>query len=124
MPDDEHQPHTVASVLTTMQARLETLPQRRQTQRAFLETYRRTTAAVGVALREGAFEDPGWVEAWDVAFAGLYLDALDADLAGRVGVPRPWRLAFDARATLPPLVTCFLASTRTSTTTCRRRCSP
>jgi hypothetical protein len=103
MPDDEHQLHTVASVLTTMQARLETLPQRRQTQRAFLETYRRTTAAVGVALREGAFEDPGWVEAWDVAFAGLYLGALDADLAGGVGVPRPWRLAFDARATLPPL---------------------
>jgi uncharacterized protein DUF5995 len=103
MPDDEHQPHPIASVLTTMQVRLETLPQRRQTQRAFLETYRRTTAAIGVALGEGAFEDPGWVEAWDVAFAGLYLGALDADQAGGVGVPRPWRLAFDAPATLPPL---------------------
>ena len=38
-------------------------------------------------------------------FADLYLDALDADLVGRPGrpVPRPWRLAFDAPADLPPL---------------------
>ena len=82
MPDDEHQPHTVASVLTTMQARLETLPQRRQTQRAFLETYRRTTAAVGDAIARARSRTPGWVEAWDVAFARLYLDALDAHVAG------------------------------------------
>jgi hypothetical protein len=103
LPDDEHQSQTITSVLETMQARLETVPPGRQAHRAFLETYWRTTAAVGVALREGAFEDPGWVEDWDVAFAGLYLDALDADRAGGVGVPRPWRLAFDAPATLPPL---------------------
>ena len=103
LPDDEHQSQTITSVLATMQARLESVPRGRQAHRAFLETYWRTTAAVGVALREGAFEDPGWVEDWDVAFAGLYLDALDADRAGGVGVPRPWRLAFDAPATLPPL---------------------
>ena len=50
------------------------------------------------------FEDPAWVEAWDVAFAQLYLDALDADLTGTGRVPRPWRLAFDAPATTSPLV--------------------
>ena len=52
--------------------------------------------------RGGTFEDPEWVEAWDVAFADLYLAALDADLPGRP-VPRPWRLAFDAPAACPPL---------------------
>src|SRR5207342_1096940 len=50
----------------------------------------------------GAFDDAAWVEAWDVAFAELYLDALDAHLAG--GTPsRPWRLTFDAPADLPAL---------------------
>jgi len=34
----------------------------------------------------------------------LYLEALDADLAGFGQVPRPWRLAFDAPATVSPLV--------------------
>ena len=36
-------------------------------------------------------------------FADLYLDALDADRRDRQRVPRPWRLAFDAPADLPPL---------------------
>ena len=40
---------------------------------------------------------------WDAAFAQLYLDALDARLAGHGRVPRPWRLAFDAPPSLPPL---------------------
>jgi len=48
------------------------------------------------------FEDPEWVEQWDVVFAQLYVDALDAHLSG--GMPsRPWRLAFDADPRLPPL---------------------
>jgi hypothetical protein len=42
------------------------------------------------------FEDPDWVQRWDVAFAQLYLDAGDA-------ASRPWRLAFSAPAELPPL---------------------
>ena len=43
------------------------------------------------------------MEAWDVAFAGLYLAALDAVLSGGTAVPRPWRLACDAPASLPAL---------------------
>ena len=70
--------------------------------RIFLNTYRRTTLAVGEAVEEARFEDPEWVRAWDVAFAELYLDALDANLSGE-RVPRPWRLAFDAPADLPAL---------------------
>ena len=96
----------MADVVAGMQARLDALPPALDSRRAFLETYRRTTLAVAAAVDGAAFEDPRWVEAWDVAFAELYLRALDADLAGAGGVPpvpRPWRLAFDAPASLPPL---------------------
>ncbi|HEY7047519.1 MAG TPA: DUF5995 family protein [Jatrophihabitantaceae bacterium] len=66
--------------------------------RFFLDTYQRTTRAVGAAVDAGRFEDPDWVQRWDVAFAELYLAALDAPVA-----PRPWRLAFSAPPELPPL---------------------
>jgi len=69
---------------------------------AFHGTYLRTTEAVARALRDGAFADPEWVDRWDVAFAQLYLDALDA---GRRGdpVPEPWAVAFAAAAAQPGL---------------------
>ena len=69
---------------------------------AFHATYLRTTQAVAAALRAGAFEDTDWVDRWDVAFAQLYLDALDA---GRRGgrVPEPWAVAFAAAAAQPHL---------------------
>jgi hypothetical protein len=57
-------------------------------------TYRRTTAAVGEAAAGGLFEDRAWVERWDVVFAGLYLDALRAEIGGATEPSRPWRLAF------------------------------
>jgi hypothetical protein len=92
----------VAGVLDRMQQRLDALPADRSSRRMFLGTYQRTTAAVGRAVEQARFEDPGWVDRWDVVFAGLYLAAHDADLAGGP-VPRPWRLAFEAPATLPDL---------------------
>jgi hypothetical protein len=63
---------------------------------------------VGQAIDQARFEDPEWLEIWDVRFAELYLQAHDADLAARtdggtVSVPRPWRLAFDAPPDLPAL---------------------
>src|ERR1022692_1013728 len=64
---------------------------------AFHATYLRTTQAVADALRAGAFLDADWVERWDVAFAGLYLDALEAARRGEP-VPRPWAVAFAAAA--------------------------
>src|SRR5215472_11061944 len=69
---------------------------------AFHATYLRTTQAVAAALRAGAFEDTDWVDRWDVAFARLYLDALEA---GRRGdpVPEPWAVAFGAAAAQPDL---------------------
>jgi hypothetical protein len=93
----------IEAVVAAMDERLPRIPAGRGAQRLFLETYRRTTLAVGKAIRDAAFEDPDWVERWDVVFAGLYLDALDLDLAGSPLVPRPWRLAFDAPEELPAL---------------------
>ena len=92
----------VDSVVEGMRSRRDRLSPDQEYLGEFLGTYERTTLAVGKAVDDGDFEDPGWVEGWDVAFAELYLDALDAHLTG--GTPtRPWRLAFDAPADLPPL---------------------
>jgi hypothetical protein len=71
---------------------------------AFHATYLRTTQAVAAALRAGAFADTDWVDRWDVAFAQLYLDALDASRRGDP-VPEPWAVAFAAAADQPDLPT-------------------
>jgi Family of unknown function (DUF5995) len=95
---------TVAAVVARMQERLDQLPAGKAHRAAFLGTYLRTTEAVGDAVDSGSFEDPEWVERWDVVFAELYLAAHDADLAGDpTRVPRPWRLAFQAPPELPAL---------------------
>jgi hypothetical protein len=72
--------------------------------RYFLATYLRTTRAVAEELDRGGFRDPAWVERWDVAFADLYLDAVEDARAGR-RPPEPWAVAFAAaeRDGLPPL---------------------
>ena len=57
--------------------------------RYFHGTYQRTTLAVADEIDRGGFEDPDWVERWDVVFADLYLDALEADLPGPAPVPPP-----------------------------------
>lgn len=63
--------------------------------RLFHATYLRTTRAVAERIDRGGFDDAAWVRRWDLAFARLYLDALDADRRGDP-VPGPWRVAFDA----------------------------
>jgi hypothetical protein len=93
----------IDAVVASMQQRLDELPARLRHQGIFLATYQRTTQAVGESVEKGLFEDPGWVERWDVVFADLYLAALDKELGGAEAVPRPWRLAFGAPADLPPL---------------------
>lgn len=93
----------IAAVVAGMRKRLDRLPARLSHQRVFLSTYQRTTQAVGDAVEGASFEDPGWVERWDVEFADLYLTALDIELAGDGRVPRPWQLAFAASPDLPPL---------------------
>src|ERR1700735_2718604 len=85
-----------------MAALLESLQAAGDQRRYFHATYQRTTIAVAERLTGGGFHDPGWVERWDVAFADLYLDALEAALAGR-RPPGPWEVAFSAPAELPPV---------------------
>ncbi len=101
MSDNE----TIEAVVAQLQQRIDSLPHDLRHRRIFVETYQRTTQAVGTAIADARFEDPDWVERWDVVFARLYLDAHDAHEAGRTAdVPRPWRLAFAADPGLPALV--------------------
>ena len=92
----------IDELIGRMAALLEPLQARHDQRRFFHATYQRTTMAVAAELRRGGFGDPAWVERWDIAFASLYLDALEASLAGRAP-GRPWDVAFGAPAGLPPL---------------------
>ncbi|HEY1332345.1 MAG TPA: DUF5995 family protein [Actinomycetota bacterium] len=72
--------------------------------RHFHSVYTRTTRAVADELATralGGFLDADWVERWDVAFAGLYLDALAA--WDRRQAPGPWSVAFTAAREQPDL---------------------
>jgi Family of unknown function (DUF5995) len=94
---------TIEQLLKRMDALGADLEADRDTGRFFLATYTRTTRAVAAALADGRFEDPPWVEEWDVVFADLYLDALEAYRRSPDEAPRPWRIAFDADPSLPPV---------------------
>jgi len=104
-PGTHRDERSIADVLGRMTTLLDTMPESLESRRSFLATYLRTTRAVGASIRHGDFEDPAWVEAWDVAFADLYLDALESDLSSDQDrrAPRPWRLAFAAPEDLAPL---------------------
>src|SRR2546430_396362 len=95
---------SIPGLVERMVADLDRLPAD-DARRFFHRTYLRTTRAVAEEIDQGGFLDGAWLERWDIAFARLYLDALDADLRGDP-VPAPWRIAFDVardRPALPPL---------------------
>jgi hypothetical protein len=92
----------IDELITRMAALLEPLQAAGDQRQYFHATYQRTTIAVADELKRGGFADPEWVERWDVAFADLYLDALQAALAGDQPT-RPWAIAFGAPAGLPAL---------------------
>jgi len=87
--------HGIDTLIDRMEGLLAPLEARGDPGRFFLATYLRTTQAVKEELGRGGFRDTDWVERWDVAFAGLYLDALEAAEAGR-RPPEPWAVAFGA----------------------------
>ena len=97
-----HNDRMIEELIGRMAALLESLQATDDPRRYFHETYQRTTIAVAEELERGGFADPEWVERWDVVFADLYLDALEAALAGREPT-RPWATAFGAPAGLPAL---------------------
>jgi hypothetical protein len=95
----------LAALIARMETDLAQLRTTNDARRFFHATYLRTTRAVAQEIVRGGFADPGWLGRWDLAFAGLYLRALDADRRGEP-VTKPWRVAFDAardRPDLPPL---------------------
>ena len=93
----------VQAVLERMRISLDRMERDGDASRFFLATYARTTAAVGEAIGAARFEDPEWVDRWDVAFAQLYLDALSAYESDPATAPRPWRAALGADPGLSPL---------------------
>ena len=92
----------IEELIGRMAALLEPLQATGDPRRYFHATYLRTTIAVAGELERGGFADPEWVQRWDVAFADLYLDALQIALAGSEPA-RPWAIAFGAPAGLPAL---------------------
>jgi hypothetical protein len=95
----------VEDLIARMTADLAGLVAAGDARRHFHATYLRTTRAVADEIARGGFLDGDWMRRWDVVFADLYLDALDADRGGR-SVPGPWRVTFDAardQDDLPPL---------------------
>lgn len=92
----------VAALIARMERDLDRLTAADDPRRFFHAVYLRTTHAVAQEVEAGGFADPAWVLEWDVAFAELYLDALDGSIAGGA-VSGPWRIAFGLSRDLPPL---------------------
>ncbi|HEV7174743.1 MAG TPA: DUF5995 family protein [Solirubrobacteraceae bacterium] len=63
----------------------------------FNHLYLEVTQAVDIGAQGVAFEDPAFLKALDVSFAGLYFDALDAAAASSA-LPRCWAPLFAARS--------------------------
>lgn len=97
-------------LIARMSALLEPLEEEADPRRFFLATYLRTTHAVKDELARGGFVDGEWTERWDIAFADLYLEAIQRWNRGDP-TPAPWVVAFTAAAgeRLPPLRHVLLA---------------
>ena len=96
---------SIDALVDRMRSDLVRLEQRGDARRFFHATYLRTTEAIGREIARGGFADADWMTRWDLAFAGLYVQALEADERGGA-VSGPWQVAFgaaDDRADLPPL---------------------
>jgi hypothetical protein len=61
----------------------------------FVRSYRSVTAKMESAIRSSVFEDPVWMEAYDVQFAQEYFDALEAFESGAQSLPTCWKLCFE-----------------------------
>jgi hypothetical protein len=69
--------------------------------RHFHATYLRSTRAFDAEVRRGGFLDPAWLEAFDVAFANLYFEALEAWEHGQA--PSAWEIPFVTARDRPDL---------------------
>lgn len=87
----ESEARTIREVLSRFER---TFPPETDEKRSFHGVYYRNTLAVQERLDAGSFLDPAWVDRWDVVFAELYLDALEAWNRDRQP-SAPWRVAFE-----------------------------
>ena len=85
----------IAAVLARLQAVSDALPVTDGVSR-FNHLYLEVTRSVDSAAQTASFEDPGFLTALDVTFAGMYFGALDASAAG-TPLPRCWAPLFAAR---------------------------
>jgi len=84
----------VVAFMTVLEQRFLAAKDRRG---VFASAYLQITLAVAAKIREGFFQDNAWTERYLAAFARLYKDALDAwDRGDQGGVPKAWRIAFQA----------------------------
>ena len=90
----------IDDLLARMDALLQPMRSAGDDRQHFLATYMRTTLAVKAEIELGRFVDDTWTERWDIAFADLYLDALDAWNATETA-PGPWQIAFEAANATP-----------------------
>jgi hypothetical protein len=100
---NRHNCRVIDALIERMKDLLEPMEAADDPKRIFHATYLRTTIAVAAEIkRPGGFADPEWTERWDVAFADLYLEALEQLQAGEQP-SRPWAIAFSAQRGLPVL---------------------
>jgi hypothetical protein len=85
----------IAAVLARIQAIADQLPAADGVAR-FNHLYLEETMAVDAATGPTSFEDPAFIAALDVIFAGLYFAAVDASTTGQ-SLPRSWAPLFVAR---------------------------
>jgi hypothetical protein len=90
----------INDLLSRMDALLQPMLAGGDERQHFLATYMRTTIAVKAEIDLGGFVDADWTERWDIAFAALYLDALD-EWNAKGTAPGPWHIAFEAANAAP-----------------------
>ena len=104
---------SIDGLLARMDALLAPMVTSNDERRHFLAVYTRTTAAVRDELADpslGGFVDPVWTERWDLAFAELYLEALERWNEDGTA-PGPWQVAFalaGSEPRVPPSATSTL----------------
>jgi hypothetical protein len=86
---------SIKHLIDRMEALLPPLVRANDRRRFFHATYLRTTRAFDTEIERGGFLDNEWTERWDVAFADLYLDALERWNQGEEP-SGPWQIAFGA----------------------------
>jgi hypothetical protein len=97
---DTPEPGTVGDVIDRLEAITDQLDPN-DARRHFHLVYLRSTRGVQEELRKGGFVEPAWLQALDVVFAGLYLDAFAA--WGRGQAPRAWQIPFATARDRPDL---------------------